>query len=158
MSRQARELAVSAGVLTLGAAFGVGAWLLPENAGYARISARFFPGLVAAALLVTGLLLAREAAGSGFRALAEEQRERFSWHGFGWVSAGVIAHMALISGIGFPLASALLYAATARGFGSARPLRDFGVGVVMGAVVFVLFTRVLTLSLPWGAWIPGGLP
>ncbi len=158
MTRNTGELVLAAGVLALGVALAIGAWLLPENAGYARVSARFFPGLVAAALIATGALLLREAALGGFRALADEPRGRFSLRGFGWVSAGVIAHMALIAGIGFTLAGAVLYAATARGFGSARPLRDLGVGVVMAAVVFVLFTRVLTLSLPWGAWIPGALP
>jgi putative tricarboxylic transport membrane protein len=157
MNDRAGQLLVSAGVLALGVAFAIGAWMLPEAAGYARVSVRLFPGLIAAGLIVAGLLLIREAAGGGFRNLAEEQRERLDWRAFAWVSAGVIAHMALIAGIGFTLASALLYAATARGFGSERPARDLGVGIVLAAVVFVLFTQGLTLSLPWGAWIPGGI-
>lgn len=154
MNQRAGQLLVSAGVLALGVAFAIGAWMLPEAAGYARVSIRLFPGLIAAALVVAGLMLAREAVSGGFRNLAGEPPARLDWRAFGWVSAGLVAHMVLIAGIGFMLASALLYAATARGFGSERPGRDLALGVVLGAAVFALFTQALTLSLPWGAWIP----
>ena len=30
------------------------------------------------------------------------------------------------------------------------------VGLFVGVIVYALFTYGLTLSLPWGAWIPGG--
>ena len=156
MSERAGQLAVAAGVLALGVAFATAAWLLPEAAGYARISVRLFPGLIAAGLFVAGVLLLREAImPAGFRSLPDEPRWRLDWRAFAWVSAGVIAHMLLIAGIGFVAASTLLYLATARGFGSARPARDAGVGLVVAAAVFVLFTQALTLSLPWGAWMPG---
>jgi putative tricarboxylic transport membrane protein len=156
MSERAGELLVSLAILALGIAFAAGAWLLPEAPGYARVSARLFPALISAGLIAAGLLLLKETLAGGFRELPGEQREPLNVRGFLWVSAGVVAHMALIAGIGFVLASALLYAAAARGFGSARPLRDAAVGVVLGAAVYTVFTYGLTLSLPWGAWIPGG--
>ena len=155
MNERAGQLLVSAGVLALGVAFAIGAWMLPEAAGYARVSIRLFPGIIAAALVIAGLMLAREALSSGFRNLLEGPPGRLDWHAFGWVSAGVIAHMVLVAGIGFIMASALLYAATARGFGSERPGRDLAVGIGLGAAVFALFTQALTLSLPWGSWMPG---
>jgi len=154
MNERAGQLLVSAGVLALGVAFAIGAWMLPEAAVYARVSIRLFPGIIAAALVIAGLMLVREALSSGFRNLVEEPPGRLDWRAFGWVSAGVIAHMVLIAGIGFILASTLLYAATARGFGSERPGRDLAVGIVLGTAVFALFTQALTLSLPWGAWMP----
>lgn len=157
MNERAGQLAVATGVLLVGIALAIGAWLLPEAAGYARVSVRLFPGLIAAALIIAGLLLLREAATAvGFRNLPEEPRGRLDWPAFGWVSAGVIAHMVLIANIGFIAASTLLYVAAGRGFGSARPGRDALVGLALSAAVFVLFTQALTLSLPWGAWIPTG--
>jgi putative tricarboxylic transport membrane protein len=156
VSERAGQLVVSALVLALGIAVAAGAGLLPEAAGYARVSVRLFPGLIAAGLIGAGVLLVREAVAGGFRNVADEARERPDWHAFAWISAGVVAHMVLVAGIGFVLASALLYAAAARGFGSARPLRDIFTGIVLGAAVFLLFTQGLTLALPWGAWIPGG--
>jgi putative tricarboxylic transport membrane protein len=155
MSERIAQVLVSAAVLVLGAAFAAGTWLLPDSPGYAKVSARLFPGLIASGLLITGALLLLEALRGGFRNLEQEVRERLAWRAFGWVSAGIVAHMALVGGIGFILASALLYTATARAFGSARPLRDAIVGILLAALVYVLFTRALTLTLPWGAWLPG---
>jgi putative tricarboxylic transport membrane protein len=157
VSERAGQLAVAIGVLAVGVALALATWALPEAGGYARVSVRLFPGLIAAGLIVAGLLLLREAATVvGFHNLPEEPRGRLDWKAFGWVSAGVIAHMALIAGIGFIAASTLLYLAAARGFGSLRAVRDALVGFVLSAAVFVLFTQALTLSLPWAAWIPGG--
>jgi hypothetical protein len=33
-------------------------------------------------------------------------------------------------------------------------MRDIGLGLAISIVVYVLFTQALTLSLPWGAWLP----
>jgi putative tricarboxylic transport membrane protein len=74
---------------------------------------------------------------------------------FAWISAGLVAHMLLIAGIGFVLASTLLFVFTARGFGSRRWLRDALIGVSASTGIYLLFTRGLTLQLPWGRWLPG---
>ena len=44
----------------------------------------------------------------------------------------------------------LLFAATARAFGSARPLADLGVGAILALVIFLFFVKLLGLSLPSG--------
>lgn len=152
---RAGQLAVSAIVLATGVAIGVATWLLPEAPGYARVSARLFPALIAAGLVILGVLLLAQASRRGFVNLPEEGRGRFNARAFTWISAGLIAQMALVAGIGFILAATLLYTCAARGFGSPRPVRDAVVGFVLGAVVFVVFNYGLTLSLPWGTWIPG---
>ena len=154
-SERTAQLLVSAAVLALGTAFAAGTLLLPDSPGYAKVSARLFPALIAAGLLITGAFLAREAWSGGFRHIEDEAREPLHWRAFAWVSAGILAHMALVAGIGFILASALLYTSTARGFGSARPVRDALIGVIVGIAVYLLFTRALTLNLPWGSWMPG---
>ncbi len=148
------EVLLSACVLALGIAFAAGAWLLPDAPGYARIGPRHFPALVAAGLVITGVLLLVEALSTGYRHLPEEARGRYNWPAFLWVAGGLVAHMVLIAGLGFVLAATLLFVCVARGFGSRRLLRDPLIGLALNAVVYLLFTRVLTLSLPWGAWLP----
>jgi putative tricarboxylic transport membrane protein len=156
MGARGGQALVSLAILAIGGALALATVFLPEAPGYARVSARLFPGLIAGGLLLLGLMLLVEVARGGFRNVGEEAREPFHAAAFGWVSVGLIAHMALIAGIGFILAATLLYGCTARGFGSRHPGRDAVVGLFVGAVVYALFTYGLTLSLPWGAWIPGG--
>ena len=146
---------VAAAILALGIVFGIATWLFPDAPGYAQIGPRHFPALVSLGLIAVGALLLKEALGSGFRNFSEDPRETFNWPAFCWISAGLMAQLVLIASIGFILATALLFAAVAHGFGSPRPVRDFALGLAITSVVYVLFTRVLTLHLPWGAWIPG---
>ena len=156
MTERASQLLVSLAVLGLGVALAIGTWLLPDAAGYAQVGPRLFPGLFAAGLVVVGALLAKEAWQGGFRHPPDDVREPFNWPAFAWISGGLVAHMVLIAGIGFVLASTLLFAAAARGFGSRRPLRDALIAFAVSLVVYLVFTRGLTLQLPWGRWIPGG--
>lgn len=90
---------------------------------------------------------------------AELTEHALHWGAFAWISAGLIAHMALIQWAGFVLAGGVLFACVARGFGSLRPLRDAGIGLAIALGVFLFFVRVLNVSLP-GGWLKpliGGL-
>lgn len=149
---------MAAGVLALGMACAVAAWLLPDAPGYAKIGPGLFPAIVAAGLVVTGALLLKEALVSGFRALPEEPRGVFDRRAFLWVSGGLAGHTALIAGLGFVLAATMLFCCVARAFGSARPRRDAILGLALNSVVYAIFTQALTLSLPWGAWLPHWAP
>jgi len=148
------QVLVAAGVLALGLAFAVGTWLLPDAPSYARVGTRLFPGLISSGLIIVGALLLREALSGGFRAFPEERRDPFDWGAFAWISSGLVLHLLLIAGLGFILCSTFLFVVVARGFGSAKLRRDFALGLAISIVVYVLFTQVLTLSLPWGAWLP----
>ena len=53
-------------------------------------------------------------------------------------------------GGGFIPATAVLFAATATAFGRRAILTDLGIGIVLGLVVYLLFAKLLTLSLPVG--------
>ena len=63
------------------------------------------------------------------------------------VAAGVIP-VFVIRPLGFPVAAALAFALTARAFGSRRLLLDLGVGLLLGVACWLLFSRLLGLSLP----------
>ena len=62
--------------------------------------------------------------------------------------AGLIAIIAF--GGGFIPATAVLFAATAAAFGRKAVITDLVIGAVLGLVVYLLFDKLLTLSLPAG--------
>jgi putative tricarboxylic transport membrane protein len=156
------QIALSLGVLALGAGVAVGTALLPAQSGYARIGPNFIPAVVAFGLIVAGAFLLYEALSGGWRSLpepAERTEHALHWGAFAWISAGLVAHMALMQWAGFVLAGAVLFACVARGFGSPRLLRDAAIGIALALGVFLFFVRVLNVSLP-GGWLKpliGGL-
>ncbi len=67
------------------------------------------------------------------------------------IIGGLAALIALIGlGGGFIPATAVLFATTAAAFGRRAFLTDLAIGLVLAIVVFLLFDKVLTLSLPSG--------
>jgi len=62
--------------------------------------------------------------------------------------AAVIASLAF--GGGFIPGMGILFAATATAFGRRAPLTDLAIGLGLGLVVYLLFVKLLTLSLPIG--------
>ena len=67
------------------------------------------------------------------------------------IMGGLAALIALIGlGGGFILATAVLFAATAAAFGRRALMTDFFIGLVLGLVVYLMFDKLLTLSLPAG--------
>jgi putative tricarboxylic transport membrane protein len=151
------ELMISLGVLALGIFTAVVAFRLPEAGGYARIGANFTPKVVSAGLMLLGLWLLAEVFTGGWRErVPEDPAERgehpFHFGAFAWVSGGLLAQMALVQNAGFVLAAMVLYGCVARGFGSTRPARDLGIGLLLGLAVFLFFVRFLNVNLPAG-WL-----
>ena len=67
------------------------------------------------------------------------------------ILGGMAALIALIGlGGGFIPATAVLFAATSAAFGRRAFLIDLAIGFGLGIVIFLLFDKVLTLSLPAG--------
>ena len=63
---------------------------------------------------------------------------------------GVILHLLLAERAGFVIATVVLFWFTARAFDHRHPLRDGVIAVVMSIAAYILFARVLQLSLPAG--------
>ena len=157
LSPSPAEVALSAGVLALGALGAVVTSQLPSEGGYAGIGPNFFPALTSAGLAVLGAWLLWEALAGGWKNrspdAAEERGEHpFNASAFAWISAGLFAHMALIGSAGFVLAGALLFACVARGFDSRRFLADLAIGLALSLAVFLFFVRLLNVNLPAG-WL-----
>jgi putative tricarboxylic transport membrane protein len=74
------------------------------------------------------------------------------WPTPGLVLAGLLGYVALLVPLGYALATALFFTATARVLGSRRLARDAVAGLVLGVVVSYAFTRWLGVRLPVGPW------
>ncbi|HVE90495.1 MAG TPA: tripartite tricarboxylate transporter TctB family protein [Burkholderiaceae bacterium] len=153
------ELVLSVGVLALGAFALFTALRLPSAGGYSGIGPNAIPIAVAGGIAVLGVWLLIEALTGGWRARtsdnpAERGEHAFHTPAFAWVTAGLFAQMALMHNAGFVLAAAVLFTCVARGFGSARPVRDAGIGLVLGLAVFLFFVKFLNVGLPGGVLSP----
>jgi putative tricarboxylic transport membrane protein len=68
----------------------------------------------------------------------------------GVLALALATDLLLIDSAGFVIASTLLFALVARGFGSRRPARDATVGLALAALVYAAFTHGLGIALPAG--------
>lgn len=154
------QLAIGAGVIAISAVLAVGAFRFPPEMGFVILGAHVYPYAVAVFLGVVGLLLCYQAVTGGFRELADHSDEAAQAlpggkSGAAWVTAGLVGVAVLINLIGFVLAAGLLFACSARGFGSRRPVRDLAIGIALTLPIYWLFNAGLGVSLPplVNAWI-----
>ena len=78
-------------------------------------------------------------------------RDEFDPKAVALILGGLIALIAIIGlGGGFISATMILFAATSAAFGRRAILVDLGIGLVLSVVVFLVFSKLLTLSLPMG--------
>ena len=147
------EVALSLGVVALGAGVAAVTATLPSEGGYAGIGPNFIPAVVAGGIILLGLWLSLEAFTGGWRKRSEEP-EAFQPSPFLWVSAGLFAHMALIGWAGFVIAGTVLFMCVARGFGSRRPVRDFLIAAALSVGIFLFFVKLLNVNLPAGGLAP----
>lgn len=125
---------------------------LPQMGGYALLGPGMFVTLVAVGLLLLGgLLLLAVWRGERFESQEAEDTDvsrPASWPAFWMTAAAAALPIVLIRPLGFPLAAAVSFALVARAFGSRRVLVDLGWGVLLGIACWLLFSRLLGLSLP----------
>lgn len=68
-----------------------------------------------------------------------------------WIALGLAGLIALVGlGGGFIAAMAVVFAATARAFGRTALAADLAIGFALGLAAYLMFTKLLTLSLPEG--------
>jgi putative tricarboxylic transport membrane protein len=118
---------------------------------YAKVGPQVFPYAVAAGIAALGALLVAAGWRGGWRDPAVEQalgpprREALLW-----VGLGLLVNAALIQHLGFILASTVLFACIARGFGSRRPGRDLGWGASVALIAYLGFAKLLDIRLGGG--------
>lgn len=93
------------------------------------------------------------ALGNAFMALRGDlpRRESLQWKPIVFILGGLAMLIALIRfGGGFILATSILFACTSAAFGRRAFLKDLAIGFVISVIIYVLFSKLLTLSLPVG--------
>lgn len=131
---------------------GIGAvWLyegstLPQLGGYAALGPGFFVSAIGAALLVLGImLLVQIARGESFAPQEVENAEAdagASWPALLWAAAGAALPLLTIQPLGFPLTAMGSFALVTRAFGSRRIVFDCAVGLVLGVICWLGFSRL----------------
>ena len=142
------ELLIGLGVVGLAAVVAVSTALAPDAAAYARVGPKAVPWIVAGLLALLGSALAATALRGGWP--HEEAPERTDWRALAWLGAGLGLNAALIESVGFILASTLLFACVARGFGSRRPPLDLALGFALALSAYVGFDRAFGYRLGSG--------
>jgi putative tricarboxylic transport membrane protein len=141
------------------AAFGVAAFLvllavlvawdaahLSANvASYSRIGAAAFPYTIAGLLLAAALGTAVAAAKGEF-----PDREPLEPRPVAWIAGGLVAQIVLLSFAGFSIATGVLFAFAARGFGGKPLWLTVPIGIGLSFILYVVFSKGLQLSLPQG--------
>ena len=144
------QLAVGLGLIAISVVLAMGAYRFPPEMGFVILPAYVYPYVVAAFLGGVGLLLSYQALSGGFRELDNHDAGTVPGGktGAAWVTAGLVGVALLINLIGFVLAAGLLFACSARGFGSRHPLRDLAIGIALTLPIYWLFNAGLGVSLP----------
>lgn len=138
-------LAIAVVLAAIGVIIAIDAHRLGGVAGYARVGPTFFPYVIAGGFGVLALWTAVEA----WRGLFPP-RERDELGPIVWIVGGLAAQMLLLTTAGFSIATGVLFAATARGFGERRLWLTLPIGIALCFIVWIIFARGLQLSLPAG--------
>ncbi|PKA41723.1 tripartite tricarboxylate transporter TctB family protein [Rhizobium sullae] len=114
-------------------------------AQYARIGPATAPKVVAFGLIGLGIWTVFEALRGDF-----SERERQEVAPVIWIVAGLAAQMLLLKTAGFSIATGILFAFTARGFGRRKLWLSIPFGIVFSFIVWAIFSQLLQLTLPAG--------
>jgi putative tricarboxylic transport membrane protein len=119
--------------------------IMPVAANYARVGPTTFPYVIAAALLGLAIWTAAAAIRGDF-----PEREEQRVGPIVWIVGGLAAQLLLLKSAGFSIATGLLFAATAKGFGRGPLWLTIPIGIVLAFVIWIIFAKGLQLSLPPG--------
>jgi putative tricarboxylic transport membrane protein len=137
-------------ILALGLFIAIQTWQMPVVLATAGVGPKFFPGLVAAGLIVTSGFLLREAfAGQ----LAHRTGLELDWWPVALVLGALLIQILLLRTLGWIVASTLLFGAVAWAFGGRRLVLNAALGLALGALTYVIFDYGLNLDLPTGSLI-----
>ncbi|WP_411036442.1 tripartite tricarboxylate transporter TctB family protein [Shinella sp. BYT-45] len=118
---------------------------LAEMSNYSRIGPATVPHLVAVGLALLAIWTGFEAWRGDF-----PEREPIEAKPVIFIVAGLAAQMLLLKTAGFSIATGALFALTAFGFGKRKLWISLPVGIALSFAVYIIFGRLLQLSLPAG--------
>ncbi len=138
-------LAIAAGLAVVSIVIAWSTATMGGVASYSRVGPAAFPYAIAAVLFVLAVWTAVEAWRGEF-----PEREADNVPPILWIVGGLAAQMLLLKVAGFSIATGLLFALTARGFGRGPLWMTVPVGIVISLVIWFIFSKGLQLSLPAG--------
>lgn len=125
---------------------------IPANAN--SVGPRFFPTVVGVLLCLVGSWLVVDVlrGGHGAMEVAEDidLTRTSDWRTLGLLSAVFLGHAALLEVLGFAVAGTLLFFGVGATLGSRRWARDLAVSAVLATGIYLVFGRLLGVSLPAG--------
>ena len=136
---------IAAGLAALGGLLIWDAARIPDLSGYAGIGPADVPRLIGWGVLGLSVWTVVDGLRGGF-----DPRPRQQPVPVFWILAGLVLQLVLLPFAGFSVASGLLFACTARGFGERRLILTVPVGIAFAAVIYGVFDRLLQLNLPAG--------
>lgn len=141
----APALVLAAGLAVFG---GVILWdvsRLADLGGYSQVGPATVPKVVGWTLIALALWTVVAAVRREF-----PDRPRIEPAPLLWVLGGLVAQLVLLFPAGFSVATGLLFAFTARGFGFRNLGFSIPIGVAFAFAVWVIFSQLLQLHLPAG--------
>jgi hypothetical protein len=151
MQRLAKpETAVAAGVIALGLLALYETTEIPVSPMYAQVGPTAMAYLASLLLIGLGLGLLVQVWTGLWTSPPEETAVALDRRALGWLLLGLVLNIGLIGPLGFIIASTLLFACTARAFGSRRPLRDAAIGFVFAAIAYFGFAQLLGINIGAG--------
>ncbi len=151
------DLCAALAVVALGLLATWQAAVIPASPIYAQVGPKVIPYLVAAGLVVLGLLLTVQAVRGGWSQNIEELREAppLNIRSLGLLLAGLLANIVLIVPFGFTVAATVQFALVAAAFGSRAHLRNLLLAFVVALAAYTLFVKLLGVNI--GAGLVEGL-
>lgn len=138
-------LVIAVALVALAAVVAWDASRLGAGGAYARIGPQTIPYVIALCLAGLGVWTVIAAYRNDF-----PEREQQDKAPVLWIVAGLVAQMVLIKFTGFAIATGILFGFTARAFGAKRLWFSIPAGIVLSALVWLIFARGLSLTLPSG--------
>jgi putative tricarboxylic transport membrane protein len=145
-SKPDRAVLVIAALLVLAGVAVAGATLhQPSTMGYSPVGARTVPFILAAALVVLGALTGIAGMRGDF-----PQRQKQDIPPMLWLIGGLAVQLLTMKTLGFSIATGLMFAAAARGFGRGPLWKTIPIGIVFAFLAWLMFVKGLQLTLPAG--------
>lgn len=141
---------VAVGFLVVAVVVLVSAFRIPEGGGYQAVGPRAFPLLVGAGLGVVAVIGAVQAFTTASTSTSAEESEPIQWRPMLVLVAALALYAALLVPVGYWQSTTVFFVVCARVLGSRRLLRDAVIALALALATYVLFDRVLGITLPPG--------
>lgn len=154
LRRDKGELGFAGFLLALGVFIVVDTGNIRVPATANAVGPRFFPYFVGTFLIVIAVVLLvqvwRGVVGQPEEGEDVDAARHTDWRTVALLAAVFLGHIALIEPTGWVVATAVLFFGTAWVLGARKPVRAGLIAITVAVVVYVVFDRVLGVSLPGG--------